>query len=147
MPLVYLDNCALQRPLDDRDQFRVRIEADAITEVLTAVADGRVSLVTSPALRAEVARGADRSRREFALDVLASAVRNVRVSDETTRRADTFRAAGIRPLDALHLAFAVASGADYFCTTDDRFFAKATRVNTGSMRVVGPLALTDALSL
>lgn len=34
--LVYLDNCALQRPLDDRTQFRVRVEADAVTAVLAA---------------------------------------------------------------------------------------------------------------
>jgi hypothetical protein len=27
--LIYLDNCALQRPFDDRSQQRIRVEAEA----------------------------------------------------------------------------------------------------------------------
>ena len=46
MPLIYLDNCALQRPLDDRIQFRVRVEAEAIGAVIREVERGIVELLT-----------------------------------------------------------------------------------------------------
>ena len=108
MVLIYLDNCALQRPLDDRTQFRVRIEADAMTEVLSEVEDARLALATSPALRSEASRRANRSRREFALRALAFASHDVSTSEETDRLAETFVAGGIRPFDAFHLAYAVA---------------------------------------
>lgn len=31
--LIYLDNCSLQRPFDDRTQHRIRVEAEATPEV------------------------------------------------------------------------------------------------------------------
>lgn len=31
---IYLDNCSLQRPLDDKSQIRIRLEAEAILAVI-----------------------------------------------------------------------------------------------------------------
>ena len=146
MLLVYLDNCALQRPLDDRVQFRIRVEADAITAVLESVEAGRVELASSPALRAEVSRGRDRSRQEFAVRALALASQDAPTSAETEAIADEFGRAGLRTLDALHLAFAVALRADFFCTTDDRLLRRARTANTRGVRVVDPLELLSALT-
>ena len=147
MPLVYLDNCALQRPLDDRDQFRIRVEADAVTAVVAAVEAGELELATSPALRAESSRVGNRSRRDFTERVLALASRDAPAPDEVSSRFQTYQDAGIKPFDALHLASAVAMSADYFCTTDDRFLRKARSANTGTTRVVDPLELANALDL
>ena len=58
-----------------------------------------------------------------------------------------YRAAGIKPFDALHLASAVALGVDYFCSTDDRLLRKGKEANTASTRVVTPLELTTDLDL
>ena len=33
--LVYLDVCALNRPLDDQSQMRIRLEADAVSLILS----------------------------------------------------------------------------------------------------------------
>ena len=52
--LVYLDTCAVQRPTDDRNQLRVRVEADAVLAVLAAVRVGAVQLLSSDVLRFEV---------------------------------------------------------------------------------------------
>lgn len=147
MPLVYLDNCALQRPLDDRRQFRVRVEADAVTAVLGAVEAGDVALATSAALRAESSRGGHRSRRDFATRVLALASRDAPPSAQMQSLIEAYRDAGIQPFDALHLASAVTMRADYFCTTDDRLIRKARTANTGSTRVVNPVELAAALEL
>ena len=147
MLLVYLDNCALQRPLDDRDQFRVRVEADAVTAVLAAIEAGDVELATSAALRAESSRTRNRSRRDFTERVLALASCDAPASKTMKSRIEAYQEAGIKPFDALHLASAVAVKADYFCTTDDRLLRKARRANTEATRVVDPLELADALDL
>ena len=147
MSLIYLDNCALQRPLDDRDQFRVRSEADAITAVLAAVEAGDVDLATSAALRAESSRGRHRSRLDFAARTLALASGDIGVTPEVQALAETYQQAGIQPFDALHLASAVELSAHYFCSTDDRLLKKACMVHTRATCVVTPLELASALSL
>ena len=147
MPLVYLDNCALQRPLDDRGQFRVRAEADAVTAVLAAVETGSVDLATSAALRAESSRAQDRSRRDFGDRTLALASRDVGVTAGVRTLFLDYKQAGIKPFDALHLASAVEAGADYFCTTDDRLLRLGREVNTRATRVVTPPELAAALDL
>jgi len=147
VPLIYLDNCALQRPLDDRAQFRVRVEADAITAVLEAVEAGAVELLTSAALRAESSRGSHRGRRDFVARTLALAARDARASPEIEALTHAYLAEGLKPFDALHLASAVVTGADYFCSTDDSLLRRARRVNTRATRVVTPLELTAALDL
>ena len=147
MALVYLDNCALQRPLDDRDQFRVRVEADAVTAILAAVEEGTVRLVTSVALRAESSRARNRSRRDFASRVLQLATEDVPLSEDARELQRQFEQAGLKPFDALHLACAVAARADFFCTTDDRLFKRGRETNTQATRVVTPLELAATLNL
>ena len=147
MPLVYLDNCALQRPLDDRTQFRVRIEAEAVEAVLREVERGTVGLLGSDVLLAESGAAADLTRRAFAAEILALASARVRLTDAVEQRARPFRRGGMKALDALHVASAAEGAADYFCTTDDRFLAKARTANLADVHVVTPpeLALAPGL--
>ena len=93
---IYLDLCAIQRPLDDQAQLRIRAEAEAVLSVL--------------------------------------------------RRAERYEAAGVKRLDALHLASAVEAEADYFCTTDDHLLRRGRAVNTAATSVVSPLELVVHLS-
>jgi hypothetical protein len=44
---IYLDNCCLQRPLDDQTHPRVRVETEAVFIVLAAVQAGELSLLGS----------------------------------------------------------------------------------------------------
>jgi predicted nucleic acid-binding protein len=50
-------------------------------------------------------------------------------------------ASGLKPLDALHLAFASASKVDYFCTCDDKFLRKAKSLEGLKIKVVSPTEL------
>jgi len=50
-------------------------------------------------------------------------------------------ASGLKPLDALHLAFASASEVDYFCTCDDKFLRKAKSLEGLKIKVVSPTEL------
>jgi len=47
---VYLDACSLQRPLDDRSQPRINIEAEAVLTILRLVESGDLELLSSDAL-------------------------------------------------------------------------------------------------
>ncbi|WP_420456568.1 type II toxin-antitoxin system VapC family toxin [Rubrivirga sp.] len=144
---MYLDNCALQRPLDNRVQFRVRIEAEAVESVIKDVERGGARLLSSDVLVAESTAALDPTRRDFASETLRLAESSVPLSRAVKERARSYRAAGIKAFDALHLASAVEGGADFFCTTDDRFLGKASAANTGGVRVVTPLELAVALGL
>lgn len=47
---IYLDTCNLQRPLDDKSQLRIRLEAEAVLSVIDLVESGSLGLVSSDAL-------------------------------------------------------------------------------------------------
>lgn len=118
--VIYLDMCSLQRPLDDKSQVRVLLEAEAVVAIIALCESGQVQLLSSDALAYESARNTDPVRKAHALSTLAKCAAHVRISPEIETRASTLSAAGIKPLDSLHLACAIEAGADYLCTCDDR---------------------------
>jgi predicted nucleic acid-binding protein len=122
---VYLDNCALQRPLDSPTQIRITLEAEAVIGLIGLIEGGLVDLVSSEVRDFEVRRNPRSERRAYALAVLAKAETYVKLDDTIESRAVTFESAGLKPLDALHLAAAEASEADTFCTTDDGILNRA----------------------
>jgi predicted nucleic acid-binding protein len=140
---IYLDACSLQRPLDNKRQMRVALEAEAILGVLTMCEAGDLELISSEALVYETERTPQLSRREYGREVLAKASAFIQVNDAIEERARTFTAAGIKPLDALHLASAEDARADYFCTCDDRFLKKARNLPGLKLKVVSPVELAE----
>ena len=140
---IYLDACSLQRPLDNKSQMRVALEAEAILGVLALCEAGDLDLLSSEALVYETEHAPQLSRREYGREVLAKAKVFIQVNDSIEERARTFTAAGIKPLDALHLASAEEARADYFCTCDDRFLKKARSLPDLKLKVVAPVELAE----
>ncbi len=58
--LIYLDTCCLQRPLDDRTQPRINIEAEAILTLLGIIEKNNITLVSSEVLDYELSRILDK---------------------------------------------------------------------------------------
>ena len=145
--LLYLDTCAVQRPLDDPSQLRMRVEADIVLAVIAAVEANELELVSSDVLRFETENNPLPTRRDFARRVLALATVDTASTPEVAKRARGYEQAGIKPLDAVHLASAVAAGAELFCTVDDEFLRKARAVNTGATRVVSLVELITEVAL
>ena len=56
-------------------------------------------------------------------------------------------ASGLKPLDALHLAFTSASKADYFCTCDDKLLKKAKGFEGIDTKMVSPTELVMGLNI
>ena len=53
---IYLDACSFQRPLDDRSQPRINVEAEAVLTILRLVESGHLELLSSEVLRFEIDR-------------------------------------------------------------------------------------------
>jgi predicted nucleic acid-binding protein len=142
---IYFDMCSLQRPLDDKSQLRVLVEAQAVLGVLALCESGKADLIASDALVFENDANPDAVRRDFATQAIAKATQFVTTDDSLKARAQTFIDDGIKPLDALHLASAVEAQADYFCTCDDRLAKRARSLNVAPTQIVSPLELVSEL--
>ncbi len=145
--LIYLDTCAIQRPLDDQGQLRVRVEGDILLTVIAAVEAGEFELVSSAVLRFETENNPIVTRRNFARSVLSLSTVDIDTTTVVVERARYFKEVGIKPLDAVHLASACVANAGFFCTVDDDFLREARAANTGETRVVSPHELITGLAL
>jgi predicted nucleic acid-binding protein len=125
--------------------MRIVLEADAMLGIISLCNTGEIELISSDVLLYEVERNPKIMRREFGLDVLSNANEFVNLDETVEQQAKLFEKAGIKPLDALHLASAEKAGADYFCTCDDKFLKKAKRISSLKTQAVSPLELIQEL--
>ena len=140
MPRVYFDVCCLNRPFDDQNQARIRLEAEAVLMALTRCETGDYEWIGSEVIDFEINRTPDRERRRRT-QVLASHAREYVVAGKAEfERAQQLEAWNISALDALHLACAECGGADVFLTTDDQLLRKvAAYADQLRIRVENPL--------
>ena len=132
---IYLDNCCLQRPLDDQMHPRIRVETEAVFAVLAAVQAKKLSLLSSEALKYEVSRIPDEARRTEVLSVLSLASEHLQVTDEVEALALTWEQQGLGAMDAVHLALASTAKVDFFCTCDDQLFRKARSISALACKI------------
>ncbi len=142
---VYLDLCAIQRPLDTPNQIRILLEAEAVLGILSLCESGLIELISSEALVYENERNPLPIRRGYGEAVLARAKIMVNLTAKAKERAYQFLQEGVKPLDALHLALAEAGEADYFCTCDDRLRRQAKHIKDLVTRVVSPIELIQEI--
>ncbi|MDY0223179.1 MAG: PIN domain-containing protein [Desulfobacterium sp.] len=84
-----------------------------------------LNLISSDALLFEIGRIPDHDRKDASLKILKIAKESLELSQEIEGLAKKLEVSSLKPLDALHLAFASASKVEYFCTCDDKFLKKA----------------------
>lgn len=142
---IYLDLCAIQRPLDTPNQVRIVLESEAVLGIIAFCDSGQAELLSSEALFYEGEQSPLPIRQEHTRSVLAKAKTNLTVSNNEKTRAATLITFGIRPLDALHIALAEAGNADYFCTCDDKILRSAKRVKDLSVKVINPVDLVQEI--
>ena len=142
---IYLDMCAIQRPLDTPTHLRIALEAEAVLGILALCEQGEIEAVSSDALLYETRRNPHPLRREYALAVLAQAKEHLKISREVEERAKWLESQGVKPLDALHLAFAEVGSVDYFCTVDDKLLKRARRLKGVLVKVVTPIELVEEM--
>ena len=124
MTTVYLDNCCFNRPFDDQQHPLVKIETETKLLIQAEVLAGKINLVWSYILYQENNDNPypNRKKQISTWESLASQ-RITRTADIETR-AESLLPMGFKVKDALHVACAVAAGADYFISTDKKVLNK-----------------------
>jgi len=135
MTVVYLDNCCFNRPFDDQLHPLVRLETEAKILIQSEVAHGKLNLVWSFMLTHENGDNPFKNRREQ-ISLWESMARIVVApAPEILLQTKTIEALDIKTKDAMHIACAIAAGADYFITTDKKVLNK----NVQGITIINPM--------
>ena len=139
---IYLDNCCLNRPYDDQAAPRVRLEAEEIELILNAVVESRINLLWSDTLDIENKENPFEERRAGIARWKDFSSAIIQDSEGVRERARAIVGNGIKPLDALHIASALAGQASHFLTVDDGILNKRERVS--EIVVASPLEFVQS---
>ncbi len=144
---IYLDLCAIQRPLDTANQIRIVLESEAVLGIITFCDTGQAELLSSEALLYEGEQSTLPVRKEHTLSVLAKAKNVLVVTEKEKSRAAEIIKFGVKPLDALHIALAESGNADYFCTCDDKLLRNAKKVKDLAVKILNPVDLVQEIEI
>jgi hypothetical protein len=122
--LIYLDMCCFNRPFDDQSQLLVRLQTEAKLHVQKFMLDGQYKLVWSAVLDLENAANPDARRRQAIAEWRLRASLDVDMTASVESLAGEIAQKGIKPMDALDVASAITSGADWMLTTDQVLLRK-----------------------
>ena len=142
---IYLDLCAIQRPLDTPNQVRIVLESEAVLGIIAFCDTGQAELLSSEALLYEGEQSPLPIRTEHTLAVLAKAKGVINLTEKEKLRAAHLTTFGIKPLDALHMALAETGNADYFCTCDDKLLRNSKRVKDLTVKAINPVDLVQEI--
>jgi predicted nucleic acid-binding protein len=147
-PIIYLDTCSLQRPLDDRSQPRIYLEAEAVLTLLRLVEAEKLQLLSSDVLQFEISNIADLNRKSEAQLMLKLAAHTATMQPNIRQLAEQIIATGVKPLDALHAAVAIENQVHYFCTCDDKLLKKLKKlIFNQQTKFLSPLELIMEVTL
>ena len=137
---IYLDVCCLNRPFDDQTQDRIHLEAEAILSILNHSQTTGWSVIGSDAIDYEISKMSDNDKRLMVQILSTRHDAHVKVDVGVERRAVELKRAGLKSLDALHVACAEKGKADILLTTDDNLLSKALKnQRTLKVKVENPL--------
>lgn len=122
--LIYLDMCCFNRPFDDQSQLLVRLQTEAKLHIQKLMLDGQYKLAWSAVLDLENAANPDARRRQAISQWRLRASVDVDMETSVESLAGEITQKGIKPMDALHVASAIISGADWMLTTDRALLRK-----------------------
>ncbi len=142
---IYLDLCAIQRPLDSTVQIRIVLESEAVLGIIALCDIGQVEILSSEALLYEGEQSSLPLRKEHTSAVLEKAKKVLIVTEKEKSRAAEMLTYGIKPLDALHIALAESGNADYFCTCDDKLLRNLQKIKDLTVKVINPVDLVQEI--
>src|SRR4030042_2958815 len=116
---LYIDLCVYNRPFDYQGQERVALETGAFIYILEKVEKGSHVLVASEALLFENNKSLDEQRKTRIASYFSLAREFVGADFSDMERVNVLKELGFPDIDALHVALAEKSRADYFVTCDD----------------------------
>jgi predicted nucleic acid-binding protein len=139
---LYLDNCCFNRPFDNQEQLKIKMETEAKLYIQSAILTGKYELVWSYILEFENSQNPYEERRNAIIDWKKYACVFCVENDKILMFAETLLSKGIKVKDALHIACAIDANADFFITTDKKL------INTviPEIMVINPLIIINKLN-
>jgi len=134
---IYLDNCCYNRPYDDQSSIRIRLETEAKLYIQDKIKLGEIELVWSYMLEQENEDNPFEDKRENIQQWVELAVMDISESENILIQAENFLKIGFKNKDALHIACAIVSGANYFITTDKGILKKGKTIS--EVQIVNPM--------
>jgi len=137
---IYMDVCCLNRPFDNLNNRKIRLENEAILTILERCEKGEWTLVLSEVTYFEILKTPDIDRRNKVLILASIAKKNIKINDKIEKRAKQIEKLKFSSFDALHIACAEFSGADIMLTTDKKILKKYTKLKEKlEIRIENPL--------
>jgi len=122
--IIYLDNCAYNRPFDDKSQLSIRMEAEAKLKIQEDIRSGVYELAWSYMNEYENNDNPYGDKRE-SIGMWEHIARHICIPNEKIlERGKQIQQVAINPKDSLNLACAIESGCRYFITTDKALLRK-----------------------
>jgi hypothetical protein len=118
--LLYLDNCCFNRPFDNQEHSKVRLETEAKLHIQDEILIGKYDLVWSFILEYENSKNPFEDRRLSIIGWKKTATVRCGSNEAIIEYAEKMQKLGIKVKDSLHIACAVECKADYFLTTDKK---------------------------
>ncbi len=140
---IYLDNCCFNRPFDDQDQLKIRLETEAKLHIQQAILDGKYELIWSYILEFENNQNPYSERRNTVAEWKQAAKILCEENTEIITFAEHLLAKGVKVKDALHIACAVEAKADYLLTTDKRLL----NTKLAEIEIINPLMFIDKITI
>jgi hypothetical protein len=134
---LYLDICCFNRPFDDQSDLRIQLEAEAKLAIQHDIRGDKYQLVWSYILDYENSKNPLAERREQIATWRRYAKEDVMETKEIIAGAKALHARGLKKMDSLHIACAIAAEAGWFLTTDDGILKKAGLIDL--IKVTDPI--------
>lgn len=141
--IVYLDTNIYCRPLDDRNQPRINLEAEASLNILKVIETGKTKSATSDILKLEI-YNADPVKKLYTIPFLSFSSTHIEESEELKNKAKIIqRKYRLKSRDALHLASALQAKAELFITCDDELIKKNKIIR--EIKILSPIEYSKEL--
>lgn len=139
--------CCFNRPFDDQTQERIRLETEAILNILTKFQNGEWQLLGSEAFDDELGNTPQGIRKMQMINWATLASNKVTITTEIESRSMEIAEMGFKIYDALDIACAEVGNADVLLTTDDRMLRLAgRRVDLLQVKIRNPLQWLDEVT-
>ena len=136
---VYLDNCTYNRPYDEQNDIRIRLESEAKLFIQEQIKDNKVDLVWSSVNEYENNDNPSLEKRERIIMWKNIAAHKCKLNERILKKALELQSLNFRAKDALHIASAIDSGCAFFITTDKKILNK----KIDGLAVVNPLIFVE----
>jgi predicted nucleic acid-binding protein len=138
---LYLDVCTFNRPFDDQNQLKIKLETEAKLFIQQGILNNKYELVWSYILEYENNQNKFDDRRNAIYGWKNIAKIYCTENYQILKYAESIKKKNIRTKDALHIACSIYTNSDYLITTDKQLFN--LRIN--GIKIINPLTFINEL--